>query len=249
MSSQGPELPDGRQVRAGARHAYLRGLRDATPFLVIVLPFAMLFGVLATEAGLSLFETVSFSVVVIAGASQFTALQLMSEQAPTVVVLASALAVNMRMAMYSASITPYLGAAPLWQRGLIAYFLVDQTYAASLLEYDKRPGMTLGEKVGYFFGTCTPICLPWYAATLLGGWLGAAIPTELGLDFVLPIAFISMIMPLLRTPAHRAAALVSVVLALGCAWLPYNLALIVGGIGGMMAGARTEVWLEQRAQQ
>lgn len=232
---------------SGTRNAYLRGIRHATPFLIVVLPFAMLFGVLAAEAGLTLFQSLSFSVVVIAGASQFAALQLMSEQAPTLVVLASALAVNMRMMMYSASITPHLGGAPLWQRIAIAYFLVDQTYTAAILEYETRPSMTLREKVAYFFGVCTPICPPWYGATVLGGWLGASIPTELGLDFALPIAFIAMIMPMLRTPAHRVAALTSILLAVSFVWLPYNLALIVGGIGGMMAGARTELWLNRKA--
>ena len=68
-----------------------------------------------------------FSLVVIAGAAQFTALQLLQEEAPTVIVLISALAVNLRMAMYSASLTPYIGSAPLWQRAFAAYLTVDQS--------------------------------------------------------------------------------------------------------------------------
>ncbi len=231
-----------------AMSSYGRGLRDGLPFLLMVFPFGMLFGVVATEAGLTLTETVSFSVVVIAGAAQFTALQLMNENAPVIVALASALAVNLRMAMYSASLTPHLGATPLWQRALISYFLVDQTYAGSVLEFEKRPGMTTPEKVAYFFGLATPVCPPWYFATLLGAWLGAAIPTELGLDFAVPIAFLAMIAPMLRTPAHRVAAATAALLALGFAWLPYNFGLIVGGLGGMMAGAQAELFFEARRQ-
>jgi len=231
-----------------AMSSYWRGLRDGLPFLIMVFPFGMLFGVVATESGLSISEAVSFSVVVIAGAAQFTALQLLNEGAPTLVALASALAVNMRMAMYSASLTPHLGPAPLWQRVFISYFLVDQTYAGSILEFDRRPRMTLSEKVGYFFGLATPICPPWYFATWLGAVLGSAIPTELGLDFAVPIAFLAMIAPMLRTPAHKVAAATAVGLALAFAWLPYNLGLIVGGVGGMMAGARTELVLERRAR-
>ncbi len=226
--------------------SYARGLRDGFPFILMVFPFGMLFGVVATESGLTLTETVAFSVVVIAGAAQFTALQLMNEQAPVLVVLGSALAVNLRMAMYSASLTPHLGPAPLWQRVFISYFLVDQTYAGSILEFEKRPAMTLGEKSAYFFGLATPVCPPWYGATLLGAWLGAAIPTELGLDFAVPIAFLAMIAPMLRTPAHRIAAATAAALALGFAWLPYNFGLIVGGVGGMMAGARAEQYFEMR---
>ncbi|MCK0151645.1 AzlC family ABC transporter permease [Marivita sp. S6314] len=228
-----------------ARHSpmssYWRGVRDGFPFLFVVGPFGMLFGVLATEAGLNLTETMAFSIVVIAGAAQFTALQLMNENAPTLVIIASALAVNMRMAMYSAAITPHLGALPLWKRGIVAYFLVDQTYALSILEYERDPDQSIGSKFAYFMGVMSPVCPMWYVVTLLGALLGSSIPPSLGLDFALPIAFIAMIGPMLRTPAHRVAALVSVILALACAWVPYNLGLIIAGLGGMMAGAQAEV--------
>jgi predicted branched-subunit amino acid permease len=223
--------------------SYWRGLRDALPFLAVVGPFAMLFGVLATEAGLAVHETMGFSIVVIAGAAQFTALQLINENAPTLVVIASALAVNLRMAMYSASITPHLGPLPLWKRGIAAYFLVDQTYAQSILDYEKNPDQTTAQKFAYFMGVMTPICPPWYLFTYLGAVLGESIPANLGLDFALPIAFLAMIGPMLRTPAHRIAALVAVVLALAFAWLPFNMGLLVAGLGGMIAGAQAEVRL------
>ena len=227
--------------------SYWRGVRDGAPFLAVAVPFAMLFGVLATESGLDLAETMGFSIVVIAGAAQFTALQLMNEQAPALVVLLSALAVNLRMAMYSASITPHLGALPTWKRAITAYFLVDQTYATAIVEYETTPGLTLAQKWAYFMGVMTPICPPWYVATLAGAMLGSAIPPSLGLDFALPIAFLAMLGPMLRTPAHRVAALCSVVLALGFAWLPFNAGLLVAGLGGMMAGAETERRMERRA--
>ncbi len=225
--------------------AYWQGVRDGAPFFLVVTPFAMLFGVVATEAGLNVAEALSFSVVVIAGAAQFTALQLMVDQAPLFVVLASALAVNLRMAMYSASLTPHLGRAPLWQRMLIAYFLVDQSYACSIMAFEKHRDWSVAQKVAYFFGVVTPICPMWYAMTLVGAWIGSAIPTEMGLDFAVPITFIALIAPMLRTGAHRAAALASVVLALGFGWLPYNLGLIVAGIGGMVVGAQVELVLRR----
>lgn len=229
--------------------SFWRGFRDGLPFLFVVGPFGMLFGVLATEAGLNVFETLSFSVVVIAGAAQFTALQLMTENAPTVVVLASALAVNLRMAMYSASITPHLGALSLGKRIVAAYFLVDQTYTAAAIEYEKRPDQTLAQKFAYFMGVAMPICPPWYAFTLLGAWIGAAVPPELGLDFALPIAFIAMLGPAMRTGAHRIAALVGGTGALLFAFMPWNLGLICGAVLGMMAGAEVERRQSLRARE
>ena len=83
------------------KSAFWAGVRDGAPFIAVAGPFAVLFGVLASDAGLNLFEVISFSFVVIAGAAQFTALQLMQDQAPTLIVILSGLAVNLRVAMYS----------------------------------------------------------------------------------------------------------------------------------------------------
>lgn len=228
------------------KSAFWAGFRDSAPFMVVAAPFAVLFGVLATEAGLSVFETLAFSVVVIAGAAQFTALSLMEENAPTIIILASALAVNLRMAMYSASITPHLGAVPFWTRAVAAYFLVDQTYAVSIQQYEKSPEMTVPQKISYFFGTVTPICPMWYAFTLVGALVGQQIPEAWALDFVIPIAFLALIGPMLRTVAHIAAALTAIVGALALAFVPYSLGLLLAGLLGMAVGAQVEAAMERR---
>lgn len=226
--------------------SYWDGFRDGLPFLLVVSPFALLFGVVATEAGLNIAEIMSFSVLVIAGAAQFTALQLMLENAPVIVVLASALAVNLRMAMYSASLAAHIGKAPMWQKAVVAYFTVDQSYALSILKYEREPAMTLSQKLAYFLGTVTPVAPMWYAMTLAGALIGTAIPEEFALDFAVPITFIALVAPALRTAAHVVAALVSISLALIFAGLPYNLGLMVAAVAAMMAGAQTELWMERR---
>ncbi|MDP5347925.1 MAG: AzlC family ABC transporter permease [Paracoccaceae bacterium] len=228
--------------------AYWEGVRDGLPFILVVAPFALLFGVVATEAGLNVWETLAFSVVVIAGAAQFTALQLMQENAPTVIVLASALAVNLRMAMYSASLTPHLGATPVWQRAIAAYMMLDQSYACSILAYERNRDWTAAQKMAFYFGAVTPVVPVWYAMTVAGALIGSSMPTGLALDFAVPITFIAMVAPALRTLAHKAAATASVVLALGFAFVPFNLGLIIAGIGGMMVGAQVELWMDRRAR-
>ncbi len=230
-----------------ARGAYWRGFWAAAPFVLVVAPFGLLFGVVATEAGLNLVEVMSFSIFVIAGASQFAAIQLMSENAPTLVVLGTALAVNLRMAMYSASLAPHLGQAKMWQRALASYFMIDQSYAVSIAEYEEQPAQSLRDKVAFFFGAVTPTCLPWYGATLLGATIGQTIPPGLALDFAVPITFLAMIGPMLRTAAHVAATFVSVTLALLLAGLPYNSGLMIAALGAMAAGAQVEFWQTRRA--
>ena len=234
---------------ASIRRAFWLGMRDALPFLLVIVPFGMLFGVLANEAGWRLGETLAMSAVVVAGASQFTALQLLSEQAPLVICIVAPLAINLRMAMYSASLAPHLGSAPRWQRALMAYGLTDQTYGVVMNRYALSPKLSLREKVAHYFGTLVPVCVPWWLATWVGAELGAAIPEGLALDFAVPITFIALFAPALRTRPHVAAAVVSVVVALALAWMPWNLWLIFAAGAGMATGSLVELRQERRQER
>ncbi|MGP1357860.1 AzlC family ABC transporter permease [Roseicyclus sp.] len=237
------------QAETRPSEAFWRGLKDSLPFTIVVLPFGMLFGVVGTEAGLNLAQVMGFSFLVIAGASQFAALQLMTENAPVLIVVASALAVNLRMAMYSASLAPHLGAAPLWQRALIAYMNVDQTYALAVQRYEAAPPLSLPAKVAFFVGVSMPIVPLWYAATLIGVLVGSAIPPDWGLDFAVPITFLALVAPALRTAAHVGAAVTSVTVALLLAGLPWNLGLLVAGLAGMIVGAEIERRMTRRTER
>lgn len=226
---------------------FIRGLRDCAPFLLVITPFGLLFGVAGSEAGLDLAQVMGFTVLVIAGAAQFTALQLLIEDAPVVVVLLTALAVNLRMAMYSAALVPHLGAAPLWQRALAAYGLVDQSYAMSAATFEARPELPVQARFRYFMGAFCVLAPAWYGATLTGALAGAAIPPDYALDFAVPVTFLALVAPALRTVPHILAALVSASLALALAWMPYSLGLILAALAAMVAGAVAEALLERRA--
>lgn len=228
------------------RTAFLRGLLAALPMVVVVGPFALLFGVVATEAGLNVAETMLFSVSVFAGASQFAALQTMQENAPVLVVLATALAVNLRMVMYSVTLAPHFGELPLRSRALMAYFLVDQSFATTVAEIDRRPGMTAGEKRAVFFGAVVAVAPLWFLASLVGALIGRAIPPDYALDFALPITFLAMVAPMLRSLPHLAAAGVSILLSLLLAGMPYGTGLLVAASIAMAAGAGLDRWLEGR---
>lgn len=226
------------------RHRYVQGALAGLPFTIVVGPFALIFGVLATEAGLDLAQTMGMSLLIIAGAAQFAAVQLLDEAAPVWVILATALAINMRMAMYSASMAPHLGRAPLWQRMAAAYFLFDQAYGVSIRRFDDAQEWSVAEKMAFFFGCVLPICPLWYAGTYVGAVAGAAIPPEYALDFAVPITFLALIAPYLRTLPHIAAALVSVMLSLALVSLPPGTGIIVAGVAGMLAGALVEAWCD-----
>lgn len=218
----------------------------AMPFTVMIGPFGALFGVLATAQGMSVFEAMGFSVVVIAGASQFAALQMMQDGAPVLLIILTATAVNLRMAMYSVAMTPHLGMAPLWQRAVIAYFLVDQSFVLGVAEYERRPEWRLAEKLAWYAGIVTPICGLWYLATWLGATFGKAVPPHWPLDFIVPVSFLAMIAPILLTRAQMLAAAVSVGGTLALWWMPHSSGLLVAALAAMLAGALWETREEAR---
>ena len=227
------------------KSAYWAGVRDGLPFIVMVVPFALLFGVVGIEAGLSMAQTMSFSVLVIAGASQFAALQLMLENAAIGFVLLAALAVNLRMAMYSAALAPHLGAAPFWQRALVGYLNFDQSYMASIAKYEDNPQMTLPAKVAYFLGVALVISPLWCVFTYIGARLGATVPAYIEIAFILPIAFLSMVAPMLKSLAHVAAAFVSIIVAISLAGLPAGSGLLIAAVCAMLTGVVVETWMER----
>ena len=222
------------------KSAFRVGFLAGLPFLLIGVPFAVLFGVVATEAGLSVAQTIGFSLLVIAGASQFTAIQLMTENAPVFIVIAAALAVNLRMAMYSASLQPYLGEASLGQRATAAYLNVDASYALAVQEFEKRPNWSVGERFGYFCGTMVLMFPLWVIGTWIGAVAGDALPDNLNLDFAMPIMFLALTAPMVKTLAHLGAAVASIVGALLLSFLPSGIGLLIAAVFAMAVGAEIE---------
>lgn len=222
------------------KSTFWRGFRDGSPFILGIAPFGLVFGVLATEAGLNLLEVMGMCVLVIAGAAQFAALAQMQDNAPVILVVAAALTVNLRIAMYSASIAPHLTDAPFWQRAIAAYILVDNAYAVGISEFEKNPKLTMQQKMVYYFGCAVPVWIIWYSSTFVGAFLGHSIPPEFALDFAVPIAFLAIVAPMLKSLAHIGAALTSIIVALSLSFLPYSIGLFVAAAAAMIVGAEIE---------
>lgn len=228
------------------RARFAEGVRAGLPFMIVVVPFGLLFGTVGADAGLGFAQIMGFSVLVIAGASQFAALQLLVDQAPLAVAVFTGLAVNLRMAMYSASLMPHFVGVSVGLRALAAYVMVDQVYALSIQRFAQGE-LERAERVAFYFGTAAPVIPVWYLGTVAGALLGDEVPPALALDFAVPITFIAMVAPMLQTPPSVVAALVAVATSLLAVELPLNLGVIVGGLAGTVAGALTETLWEQRA--
>jgi predicted branched-subunit amino acid permease len=151
------------------------------------------------------------------------------------------------MAMYSAALAPHLGAAPLLQRACIGYLNFDHSYVLAVAKYEDQPDMPLPSRVAYFLGVSLTIAPLWCLFTYIGAEIGVWIPANWEVSFVLPLAFLSTVAPMLKSPAHIAAAGVSILLALALAGLPSGSGLLIAALCAMITGVLVETLLERKA--
>lgn len=225
---------------------FRQGCIAALPFFIVLIPFGILFGAVATEAGFNLAQVMAFSIFALAGASQFSAVTLMAEQAPTLIVLAASLAVNLRMGMYSAALVPVFGALPMWKRAFGVYFIFDQPFALTAVDVQKNPKRPMDERFAFYLGVGVPLALLWYIGTYLGAVLGETLPMEIGIDFAIPATFLALVAPLMRSLPHAAAAITSAVATLLFSSLPFNSGLLVAALVALFVGTETERFIERR---
>ena len=104
----------------------------------------------------------------------------------------------------------------------------------------------MDERLGVFFGVAIPVSSLWYLGTYLGAVVGNQIPSELGLEFAVPVTFLALVAPLLRSIPHLLAAFTSVLFTLLFADFPFSSGLLVAGVMALAVGYLSEVWLEKR---
>jgi len=216
------------------REEFIAGSREVAPSLVGTIPFGLVVGVAAVGSGLTPFEGVALSVIGFSGIAQLVATQLMAVQSPLVITLAAAFVVSLRLLMYSAALAPHVAHLSLRWRLLVSYLMTDQSFAMTVRRYGETGGRQ--HKHWFFMGASTTLFVTWQLAVVVGVVAGAAVPTTWSLDFVVVLTFIALLVPVIRSRADLAAALVAAVVALTTAGLPYRLSLIVGSIAGIAVG-------------
>lgn len=217
------------------REAFLQGARDVLPVVVGVIPFGLIVGASAVASGLTTADAVASSVLVFAGASQLAMIDLLGQGAPWLVAVLTAAVINVRVMMYSASLTPWWSALPLGSRAGGAYFLTDQSFALSVTRY-AREDESPRSRLAYYLGTALPLWLNWQAVTVIGALAGAAVPEDVPLEATIPLVFLALLVPAVRDRPTLGAALVGAVVAVVAAPLPANLGLVVGALSGITAG-------------
>lgn len=215
------------------RRELLGGVAAVAPLLVGVAPFGVMYGALALRSGIAPGAAVAMSSLVFAGSAQLILAQLAGLGAPALVMVATVGLVNLRHALYSASIAPALAHLPRrWKLGL-AYLLTDEAYAAAIARLERGGA----HRHWFLLGTGLTLWGGWQVSTGAGVLLGASLPASLELDFALPLTFIAIVVPMIRSPAALAAAGVAAAVALAGTGWAHNLGMIAAAVSGIAAGA------------
>ena len=213
----------------------LAGARDILPLVIGTTPFAIIFGTLAVAAGLPPLAAILMSIIVFAGSAQFISISLIGGGAALPVLWLTTFVINLRHALYSATLQPVARNWPLPWRALTAFWLTDECFA--LIE---RRLQNAGENdaLPYYLGAALFFYLNWIIWTAVGAILGDQVPglAALGLDFAMIATFAAMVAPQLKTPTPVAVAIAAGSVAWLAHGLPYKLGLILGALVGVLIG-------------
>jgi 4-azaleucine resistance transporter AzlC len=217
---------------------FWQGVRAELPILVGVIPFGMIYGISALAAGIDKLSAQAMSSVVFAGSAQFVLVKLVQANVPLVVMLATGFVVNLRHALYSASLSSYTRHLGLWWKVVLSYLLTDEAYAVVITRYNEPDPAT--DRHWFFLGAGLTLWSGWQLSTAVGIFLGAQVPPAWGLDFTLPLIFIALVVPALKDRAGLLAALVAGVTSVAAFGLEYKLGLLVAAFVGILAGLASE---------
>ena len=229
------------------RSEFWAGIRATFPLVVGATPFGIIFGALAVNSGLSPAAAMAFSIFVFAGSSEFIGANLVSQGVGLPLIVFTTFIVNVRHALYSATLAPHMKHLP--QRWLLplGFWLTDETFAVVVTRYN-QPDTSLF-KHWYHLGSSVVMYLNWNFWTFVGIVAGQSIPdlSQYGLAFAMDVTFIGMVMPQLKNRPMVLASLVAGFSAVVFNNLPNKLGLLVAVFIGIAVGVTAEVLLTKNA--
>jgi 4-azaleucine resistance transporter AzlC len=191
------------------------------------------FGAIAVSLGLPIWLPMLLSVVVFAGAAQFMFVGIVAAGGNPVAAVVAGLLVNARHLPFGFAIGDVLGTG--WLRRIIgSHLMIDESVAFALAQRETE------QRRAAYWGWGIALFACWNLGVLAGAFGGTVITNTdaFGLDAAFPAVLLALILPAMRDPATRRAALAGVVIALVAApFLPPGLPVLLA-LAGLLAGLR-----------
>ena len=183
--------------------------RRAASISVALTPFGFAFGISCTDAGLSVWHAVGFSLLVFTGGSQFAAVGVLRDGGAPASAIASGLLLGLRLLAYGVVMTPHLP-GPWWKRALDSHLMIDESVAVGL-----GAGDPSNIRFGYRWGGLSVFVL-WNLSTVAGALVGSNagdLIERFGIDAAVPASFLALVWPRLLDKRQRIIALAGAVIA------------------------------------
>lgn len=226
---------------------FISGVKKTIPLMIGITPFGLACGIVASQAGLKLAESGFMSIVVFAGASQFVAISMIKQGVGFAFIILSTLLINLRHLLMGLSLAPYLKKQKPSFLSVLAFFMVDESYAVTISHYQK-PGTAQGNPF-YMLGSSLGLYVTWIVSTVIGGLLGQSIkdPLSWGVDFAMPAMFLSILIPQIKSWRTFVVVLVSGTVAIAAnVMIPGKWYIIIAAITATLVGTVMENRAESR---
>lgn len=200
-------------TRQAQKQEALVGLIRAVPIILGYLPIGLAFGVLASTAGLSVYNAAAMSVFVFAGSSQFISVGLIGAGTSVFAITMTVFLVNLRHLLMSASLAPYLKKLKTWQQILFSYQITDESFAVHSTYFRKSGTPSFTQLITLNLSAQ----LAWIIGTVIGAWVGGRLAFDIktyGIDFALPAMFIALLVMQIENRRHLSVALLAAALGL-----------------------------------
>jgi predicted branched-subunit amino acid permease len=213
------------------------GFGAILPLWLGAVPIGVSYALAAHGAGFHATETILLSLTVFSASAQLSAVNLLQTGAAAETVLITTLLLNLHQMLLGFSIGRVLQLAPK-QRLVAAYFLNDGPYGVATSHTSPSFAFLLGAELSMF--------VVWNAATLLGVLVGGWLPdlAALGLDLMVPLLFLALLLPRLRSLLALLTAVCSGLLTVAlAAVVPTSLAVLIAVaasvVGAWLAGGES----------
>lgn len=227
-----PGQPPASIGDAPNRDAWNEGFKTGLPTLFGIAAWGLVVGIAMVKSGLSVPQSLGMTLLVFAGSAQLASLPLIAAQAPIWVIFATALVVNLRFVIFSALLGPHFAHLPWKQRFYLGYISGDLTVALFLQRYPTLA--PVAGKLSYLKGLMYPNWFAWQIGSIIGIFLGSAVPAKWGLGFAGTLAILCIMVPLMINNAALCGVLVAGAISVLAYDLPYKLGLLLAVLVGMV---------------
>jgi predicted branched-subunit amino acid permease len=235
MSSATMTLPAAPPVST-LRGAAWDGAKDIVPMTLSVVPFALTIGAVLASSSIGTVEALVSGPLILAGAAQLMAVQMLEDGAAPVVIVLSALLINARIVLYSAAMAPWFRQESVGRRLLLAVPLIDQLYFTCAPRFE-RGDLDRRHRQAYYAGAAALLVAGWVVAQSVAILAGARVPEGVGLQIGAPLALAGLLAKSTANRPAMAAAAAAAFLAVVAVGLPNHSSVLVSAVGGIAVGA------------